>query len=170
MTKVKELKPTKKVQRVLGADIETATYEQLSETFDKVRSEFESKKYELSLSQESISLLLMDILPNVEWVGQQAWDIAEAQKTVTDLKPDKVLPVTKESVRALFQFVATNKYKGTDNVYQVSKLLTTLAEIIQNQIGVDEQVFRDAGFELQAAEMGITPERAMEDAIAAQEK
>ena len=41
--------------------------------------------------------------------------------------------------------------------------------IIQNQIGKDEQTLRDAGFELQAAEMGITPETAMQEAMAAEQ-
>jgi hypothetical protein len=171
MGEVKTLAPdgVEKVERVLGADIETATYVELAETFDKIKTEHESKTYEISLSQGSIALLTMEILPKVEWVGQQAWDIAESQKLVSELKPDVVTNVGKEGIRALFQFVATNKYVGVDQVSQVSELLTSLAEVIQNQIGKDEQTFRDAGFELQAAEMGITPETAMQEAMAAEQ-
>jgi len=157
-----------KVQRVLGSDIETSTFEELGEMFEAIQKDLTEKTYELSLSQSSIALLTMEILPKVEWVGQQAWDIAESQKLVSELKPDVVAKVSKESIRALFQFVATNKYVGVDQVSQVSELLTSLAEIIQHQIGQDEQVLRDAGFELQAAEMGITPEVAMQEAMAAE--
>ena len=141
MGDVKTLAPegVQKVERVLGADIETATYEELSEKFEAVQKEFEAKTYGVSFTQDSIALLTMEILPKVEWVGQQAWDIAESQKLVSELKPDVVINVKKEAIRALFQFVATNKYVGVDHVYQVSQLLTTLAEIIQNQIGKDEQ-------------------------------
>jgi len=172
MGKVKTLEAPvaeEKVQRVLGADIETSTFEKLGETFEAIQKEYDEKTYELSLSQGSIALLTMEILPKVEWVGQQAWDISAAQKLVSELKPESVANVTKESIRALFQFVATNKYVGVDQVSQVSDLLTSLAEIIQNQIGKDEQTLRDAGFELQAAEMGITPETAMQEAMAAEQ-
>ena len=170
MGKVKTLeKPVnqKKVERVLGGDIETTTFEELGKKFEAVQKEFDEKTYGISFTQDSIALLTMEILPKVEWTGQQAWDIAETQKLVSELKPGVVINAKKESIRALFQFVATNKYVGVDHVYQVSQLLTTLAEVIQNQIGKDEQVLRDAGFELQAAEMGITPETAMQEAIAA---
>ena len=170
MGEVKTLAPeegVEKVQRVLGGDIESSTFEELGETFEAIQKEYSEKTYELSLTQGSIALLTMEILPKVEWVGQQAWDISAAQKLVSELKPDVAANVTKESIRALFQFVATNKYVGVDQVSQVSDLLTSLAEIIQNQIGKDEQTLRDAGFELQAAEMGITPEVAMQEAIAA---
>lgn len=170
MGEVKTLAPeegVEKVQRVLGGDIESSTFEELGETFEAIQKEYSEKTYELSLTQGSIALLTMEILPKVEWVGQQAWDISAAQKLVSELKPGVAANVTKESIRALFQFVATNKYVGVDQVSQVSDLLTSLAEIIQNQIGKDEQTLRDAGFELQAAEMGITPETAMQEAIAA---
>tara|TARA_Y100001937_G_C7126638_1_gene335242 strand:+ start:1423 stop:1956 length:534 start_codon:yes stop_codon:yes gene_type:complete len=170
MGKVKTLETPvneKKVERVLGGDIETSTFEELGKKFEKIQKEFDDKTYGISFTQDSIALLTMEILPKVEWTGQQAWDVAETQKLVSELKPDVVINTKKESIRALFQFVATNKYVGVDHVYQVSQLLTTLAEVIQNQIGKDEQVLRDAGFELQAAEMGITPETAMQEAIAA---
>jgi len=173
MTKVKKLKPenqtvSNKVERVLGGDIETTTYAELSERFDLVKEEYSNKTYGISLSQESIALLITEILPNVEWVGQQAWDILEAQRVISDLKPNKVSYISRESVRAIFQFLATNKYKGVDHVLQVSVLLTTLAELIQKQIAKDEQTIRDAGFELQAAEMGITPEAAVSAAMQAE--
>jgi|SaaInlV_125m_DNA_1040241.scaffolds.fasta_scaffold00029_13 hypothetical protein len=172
MGKVKTLETSvaeEKVQRVLGSDIESSTFEELGKSFEAIQKEYSEKTYELSLSQGSIALLTMEILPKVEWVGQQAWDISAAQKLVSELKPESIANVTKESIRALFQFVATNKYVGVDQVSQVSELLTSLAEIIQNQIGKDEQTLRDAGFELQAAEMGITPEVAMQEAMAAKQ-
>jgi hypothetical protein len=171
MGKVKTLEAPvaeEKVQRVLGSDIESSTFEELGKSFEAIQKEYSEKTYELSLSQGSIALLTMEILPKVEWVGQQAWDISAAQKLVSELKPEVIANVAKESIRALFQFVATNKYVGVDQVSQVSDLLTSLAEIIQNQIGKDEQLLRDAGFELQAAEMGITPEVAMQEAMAAE--
>lgn len=172
MTKVKSIAPEKveKIERVLGSDIESSTYEELAEKFDEVKETLENKKYPISLSQESIMLLTTVLLPKVEWVGQQAWDIMETQKLITTLRPDKVSEVSKESIRAMFQLVATNKYIGVDYVSQVSELLTSLAEIIQKEIGIDEQILRDAGFELQAAEMGITPETAVTEAMKAQNK
>lgn len=169
MGKVKELPVEKsKVQRVLGGDIETMTLEELSEVFDKLREELDKKTYGISLTQDSIALLLTEILPNVEWVGQQAWDILEAQKVVSELKPDTVYQASKESIRSLFQIVISHKYKGVNNVMQVTSLLTTIAELIQTQIEKDQQVLRDGGFELQAAEMGITPETAMQQAMDAE--
>ena len=169
MGKVKELTVEEnKVERVLGGDIETNTYEELDAKFQEVQKTLSEKKYSISLSQESISLLLLEILPNVKWVGQQAWDIKEAQKVIVDLKPDVVSQVPKEALRAMFQFVATNEFSGVDHVSQVASLLTVLAEVIHQQIGADEQLLRDAGFELQAAEMGITPEAAVQQAMAAQ--
>jgi hypothetical protein len=157
-----------KVQRVLGGDIETKTLDELKEAFDAVSEDYAAKTYPLSLSQSAISLLLLEILPNVEWVGQQAWDILEAQKVISELKPDVETQISTASVRSIFQFLATNKYKGVDNVMAVSDLLTVLATIIQGPIAADEQIFRDAGFEMQAAELGILPEKAMADAMAAQ--
>jgi hypothetical protein len=167
MGKLVQMETPEQVERVLGADIESATFEELSEKFDELQKELDEKTYSFSLSQDSIALLLQEILPNVEWIGQQAWDISEAQKLVTELKPDEVKESSKESIRALFQFVASNKYKGTDNVHTVKTLLTTLAEVIQQQIGKDEQILRDAGFELQAAEQGILPETAMQNVMKA---
>lgn len=169
MGKVKELPVEEnKVQRVLGGDIETMSYEELSEKFEELKETISKKTYKVALSQESISLLLMEILPKVEWVGQQAWDIMETQKMIAELKPDEVAEVPKESIRAMFQFVASNKYVGVDHVSQVASLLATLAEVIQTQIAVDEQLLRDGGFELQAAEMEITPETAAQQAYEAQ--
>jgi len=168
MGKVKTITKEKKVQRVLGGDIETMKLEELQKEFDKVKEVYSTKTYPLTLSQSAISLLLMEILPNVEWIGQQAWDILEAQKVIVELKPDVEAQITTASVRSMFQFLATNKYKGVDNVMAVSDLLTLLATIIQGPIQEDEQVFRDAGFELQAAELGILPEKAMADAMSAQ--
>tara|TARA_R110000796_G_scaffold159388_6_gene276225 strand:- start:1900 stop:2442 length:543 start_codon:yes stop_codon:yes gene_type:complete len=154
-----------KVQRVLGADIESATYVELSERFDAFVKELEEKTYGLSVTQESIALLTMKLLPSIEWKGQQAWDIIAVQKVIVDLKPNVVAQVSREAVRSLFQVVATNQYTGVDDVNQVSVLLTSLAEVIQEQIAVDENTLRDAGFELAAAEQGILPETAMQDAM-----
>lgn len=175
MGEVKELVP-EKVERVLGADIESKEfegkelkeiYEILSERFDALQKEVEEKEYDVTFSQSQIGFLLTEILPNVEWKGQQAWDIMEAQKVITELKPDTAKSIAKPSIRAIFQFVATQTYVGVDNVAKVSDMLTTFASIIQGEIGADEQRLRDGGFELQAAEQGITPEAAMQQAMLA---
>tara|TARA_R110000737_G_scaffold210872_1_gene228460 strand:- start:3979 stop:4560 length:582 start_codon:yes stop_codon:yes gene_type:complete len=169
--------PPVKVTRVLGGDIESKEfegkdhkeiYEILSERFDKLQKELDIKSYDVTFTQEQIAFLIQDILPKVEWVGQQAWDISEAQKVIVEFKPGVAKSVGKPSIRAIFQFVATQKYVGVDNVSKVSDLLTTFATIIQQHIGKDEQTLRDAGFELQAAEVGITPENAMQQAMLAE--
>ena len=171
MTKVKELVPETegKIERALGADIETATLEELQESFDKLKEEIESKTYGVTLPQESIKFLIFEMLPNIEWVGQQAWDIAEMQKAIVDNEtPDVENQWAVPSIRATFQFLANNKFTGVDNVKVIQDTLTIFAEVIQNQINRDEQIMRDAGFELQAAEQGILPETHLRAVMQAQ--
>ncbi len=171
MTKVKELVPeTKgKIKRALGADIETATLEELQISFDELKDDIESKTYGVSLPQESIKFLIFEMLPNIEWVGQQAWDISEMQKSIVENEtPGVENQWSKASIRATFQFLANNKFTGVDNVKVIQDTLTIFAEVIQNQVNKDEQVLRDAGFELQAAEQGIMPETHLKHVMAAQ--
>jgi hypothetical protein len=171
MTKVKELVPEvepQKVERVLGADIETATLEELNAKFDEVQKELEEKKYDVTLSSDCLDLINIKILPKVEWVGQQAWDMSESVKIISELKADTTSACTQASIRALFQFVVGHKFVGTEDINEVKDILIGLGTIIQQEIEVDLQLLRDAGFELQAAEQGITPEVAITAAMQAE--
>ena len=180
MGKVKSIAKEKtiaKVERILGADIESKEfigkdrqeiYAEMSSRFDAFSKGIEEKLYEVTVSKEQLDFLVLEILPNVEWVGQQAWDIKESRNVIVSLLPYEAKLVKRESIRAIFQFLATQKYTGTDKVDAVSDLLELFATVIQTKIASDEQLMRDAGLELQAVELGITPEQAVSDAMSSE--
>jgi hypothetical protein len=155
---------TEQPKRILGGDILTWDYEQLADAFDELRKKLSKKKYPVKVSQETIAFLHDEIIQNVVWTGQQAWDIKEAVELIGELVPDKTVKASKESIRSLFQIIINHKYTGVKYMHIVAETCNKLVTAIQ-LMNQDDQDLRDAGFELQAAEQGITPESAMKLAV-----
>jgi hypothetical protein len=151
---------TKKVERVLGGDITTTSFEELQSKFDKLNKEISEKKYGLKLEKEQIEYLTLVFLPNLEWENRGAFDVYEMVEMVSSLDSNMEVACTRESVRALFHFVLVSKSKGVDYLHIVKNTLVALSEVVQ-QINNDDQLLQDAGFELHAAEQGIVPEAAV---------
>ena len=150
-------KKAKTVERVLGGDISTTTLNKLESKFETLTAEMADKKYGLELDKEQIEYLTMVFLPNLECENRGAFDISEMLEMINSLISDTKVACSKESIRALFHFLLHTKTTGIDHVYVIKNTLIRLSEVV-TEINNDDQLLRDAAFELQAAQQGITPE------------
>lgn len=148
---------TKKLGRVLGGDIETNTYEELGEAFQKLMDEQKEKKYGVKLSTDAIQWITLNFLPTLKWRGQNVYDIVALNEGINSLVANETVMLTREEIKSIFHFIANGEYEGANEVYIIKEVLTDLSNVVR-EIGEDEQLVRDAGFELQAAEQGVTPE------------
>jgi len=152
---------TKTAERVLGGDINDTPIETLGAKFEELSKTLAEKKYGVKMSTDGIAYLTLELLPKFSWDNRGAFDIIEMIELVNRLDSETEVPASKEAIRALFHFVLAGKSVGVDHVHTIKNVLLALSEVVA-VTNADDQMLQDAGFELQAAEQGITPEKAVE--------
>lgn len=158
---------TKTVERALGGDINDTSLEVLGTKFDELTETLATKKYGIQLEKDQIEYLTMSFLRDIEFPNRAVFDISEVLDVVNSLDSETKVPATKESIRALFHFLLETKTTGVDNVHVIKSTLYAISEVV-TEINADDQLLQDAGFELEAAKQGISPEKAVENMNEAQ--
>ncbi len=128
----------------------------LTEEFDLMSKQLESKEYAFSLDKEQTQFL-MDVFYNeVEWKGYESYAISETYKVFSDQVKKGELNGNgrSEIIEAIFHFLKNYTSRGFDNAKNHKSVCDQFAVAI-NEINTDRQSLRDLSLELVSEEQGI---------------
>jgi hypothetical protein len=136
---------------------------ELTEKFESLQKELESKQYGIALNKEQTSFLFDQFFVNVSWKGYEAYAIAETYKAIQSIINSKEIngKINAEIVEAIFHFLKNYESKG-HQFAQVFKESCDQFAIPMQEINQDRQNLRDASLEMTAAEQGISVENLVE--------
>jgi hypothetical protein len=128
----------------------------LTEDFDLMNQQLQTKEYSFSLTKEQTTFL-MDVFYNeVDWKGYESYAISETYKVLSSQVKKGELngKGRSEIVEAIFHFLKNYTSKGHLNASNHKAVCDQFAVSI-NEINNDRQKLRDLSLELVSAEQGI---------------
>lgn len=136
---------------------------ELTEKFETLQKEIESKEYGIALSKEQTTFLFEQFFVNVAWKGYEAYAIAETHKALQGVTKTGSVngKIKAEIVEAIFHFLKNYESKGFQFA-QVFKEVCDQFAVPMQEINQDRQDLRDASLEMTAAEQGISVENLVE--------
>jgi hypothetical protein len=146
-----------KTLRVLGGDITNSSIEELTKAFDKLTEDLAVKQYTATFKKEHADFFIQDFLPNIKFQGRQAFDVAEINELFGGIGENGAVTSKKEIIIAVFNYLLMHEMTGVSKIHVMKEVLLVLSSTIE-VINADNQLLQDAGFELVAAQNGITPE------------
>jgi hypothetical protein len=142
---------------------------ELTEKFEALQKEIETKQYGIALTKEQTTFLLEEFFVNVAWKGYEAYAISETYKALTGVVNKGAIngKINAEIVEAIFHFLKNYEAKGHQFAQTFKEACDQFAVPMQ-EINQDRQDLRDASLEMTAAEQGISVENLVERFQAAQ--
>lgn len=147
-----------KVVSVLGGDITNKSFDELEEAFDAVNTPLMVKLYSVELSKTQVSFLFENFLQKVEYTGKQSFDVYAINETLANIGESRKITAKKEIIVALFNYLLNYKMVGTNQLILFKNLIVAFSDTIL-KINEDNKTQQLAGFELEAARLGITVEK-----------
>ena len=143
---------------------------ELTEKFEALRVELETKQYGVALNKEQSTFLLNEFFVNVSWKGYEAYAIAETYKALKgNLGKNGEIngKINVEIIEAIFHFLKNYEAKGHEFAQTFKEACDQFAVPMQ-EINQDRQDLRDSSLAMTAAEQGISVENLVEQFQAAQ--
>jgi hypothetical protein len=136
---------------------------ELTEKFETLQKEIETKQYGIALTKEQSSFLFDQFFVNVAWKGYEAYAIAETYKALKTVETKGEIngKINAEIVEAIFHFLKNYESKGFEFAQTFKEACDQFAVPMQ-EINQDRQNLRDASLEMTAAEQGISVENLVE--------
>lgn len=141
--------------------------------FDTLREALQVKKYAVSLDAGQTDYLFNNFYQNVSWKGYESYAIAETferlYSLVSNQQDFRILSGETETeiIEAIFHFLKNHIGTGIGSARLFKQICDQFA-LPMKEINEDRQELRDLSLELVAAEQGISVEKLMQDAQAAQ--
>lgn len=136
---------------------------ELTEKFETLQKEIETKQYGIALNKEQTTFLFDQFFTNVAWKGYEAYAISETYKALKAIvtKGEVNGKINAEIVEAIFHFLKNYESKGFEFAQTFKEACDQFAVPMQ-EINQDRQDLRDASLEMTAAEQGISVENLVE--------
>jgi hypothetical protein len=152
------------VKNETNPNVDKKLVAKLTEKFEAIRIELETKQYGIALNKEQSTFLLNEFFVNVSWKGYEAYAIAETHKALNGIlgKNGEVNGnINVEIIEAIFHFLKNYESKGYQFAQTFKEACDQFAVPMQ-EINQDRQNLRDASLEMTAAEQGISVDSLVE--------
>ena len=137
---------------------------ELTEKFDLLQNQLNSKEYAVLLNAEQTTHLFESVYPNFQWKGYESYAISETYDTLksqVNKKGNLDGKVKVEIIEALFHFLKNHVSTGVDGARFFRQICDQFA-ISMTEINTDRQNLKDLSLELVATEQGISVEKLVE--------